>query len=165
MYKQQDTFTARILPNLIESKLKKSILLWSCQPSLNAIIGLCSVSFCRMESSRDRKLIDIGTNVFQIFTWHLHDDIIWLELPECISQHFCHARAILHKRKTTEYNSLPQSIQRPILLSSNFFPYKSTCHFRYLNCCQMLYSNATDLKLGSSTYSFLLFRFLVLMGC
>ena len=35
------------------------------------------------------------------------------------------------------------------LPSSNFFPYKSSYHFRYLNCCQILYSNATDLKLGS----------------
>ena len=30
-------------------------------------------------------------------------------------------------------------------------------HFRYLNYCQILYFNATDLKLGSSTYFFLLF--------
>ena len=30
-----------------------------------------------------------------------------------------------------------------------------------LNCCQTLYSKATDLKLGSSTYFFLLFPFLV----
>ena len=37
--------------------------------------------------------------------------------------------------------------------------------FRYLNCCQILYSNATDLKLGSSTYFFLLFSFLVFTKC
>ena len=47
----------------------------------------------------------------------------------------------------------------------NFFPYKSSYHFRYLNCCQILYLNATDLKLGSSTYFFLLFLFLVLTKC
>ena len=31
---------------------------------------------------------------------------------------------------------------------------KSSCHFRYLNCHQILYSNATDLKLGRCTYFF-----------
>ena len=47
---------------------------------------------------------------------HLHDDVIWLQLPECISLQLCyadlcHAQAILHKRrKNTEYSSLPQSI-------------------------------------------------------
>ena len=30
--------------------------------------------------------------------------------------------------------------------------YKSSYHFRYLNCCQVLYSYATHLKLGISTY-------------
>ena len=40
------------------------------------------------------------------------------------------------------------------LLASNFFPYKSSYHF-----------NATDLNLGSSTYFFLLFSFLVLGKC
>ena len=35
--------------------------------------------------------------------------------------------------------------------------YKSSYHFRYLNCCQSLYSYATDLKLGSSTFFFLFF--------
>ena len=33
------------------------------------------------------------------------------------------------------------------------------------NCCQTLYSNATDIKLGSSTYFFLLFSFLVFTKC
>ena len=49
-------------------------------------------------------------------TGHLHD-VIWLRLPECILLQsllcyvdFCHAWAILHKRKNTEYSSLPQSI-------------------------------------------------------
>ena len=51
------------------------------------------------------------------------------------------------------------------LPSSNFFPYKSSYHFQYLNCCQILYSNGTDLKLGSSTYFFLLFSFLVFTKC
>ena len=37
------------------------------------------------------------------------------------------------------------------LLASNFFPYKSSYRFRYLDCCQILYSNATDLKLDIST--------------
>ena len=46
-----------------------------------------------------------------------------------------------------------------------FFPYKSSYHFWYLNCRQILYSNATDLKLGNSTYFFLLFSFLVLTKC
>ena len=47
---------------------------------------------------------------------HLHDDVIWRQLPECISLNLCyadlcHARAILHKRKKYgKYNSLPQSI-------------------------------------------------------
>ena len=48
------------------------------------------------------------------------------------------------------------------LPSSNFChtnPLQNICE--YLNCCQILYSNATDLKLGSSTYFFLLFPFLV----
>ena len=40
------------------------------------------------------------------------------------------------------------------LPSSNFFPYKSY-HFWYLYCCQILYFNATDPKLGSPTYCFL----------
>ena len=40
-----------------------------------------------------------------------------------------------------------------------------SCHFRYLNCCQILYSNATDLKLGSSTYFFLLYSFLLFTKC
>ena len=31
---------------------------------------------------------------------HLHDDVIWLQLPECISLHsLFHARVILHKKK------------------------------------------------------------------
>ena len=51
------------------------------------------------------------------------------------------------------------------LLASNFFLYKSSYRFRYLDCCQILYLNATDLKLGSSTYLFLLFLFLVLTKC
>ena len=51
------------------------------------------------------------------------------------------------------------------LPSSNFFPYKSSFHFKYLNCCQILFSNCTDLKLGSSTYFFLLYSFLVLTKC
>ena len=34
-----------------------------------------------------------------------------------------------------------------------------------LNCYQILYSNATDIKLGSSTYFFLLYPFLVLTKC
>ena len=38
--------------------------------------------------------------------------------------------------------------------SSNFLPYKSSYRFRYLNCCQISYLNATDLKIGSSTYFF-----------
>ena len=52
-----------------------------------------------------------------------------------------------------------------LLDSSNLFPFKSSCHFRYLNCHQILYSNATALKLGSSTQFFLLFPFLVFMKC
>ena len=40
------------------------------------------------------------------------------------------------------------------LPSSNIFPYKCSYHFQYLNCCQVLYSNATDFKRGSSTYCF-----------
>ena len=48
---------------------------------------------------------------------------------------------------------------------SNFFPYKSSYHFLYLNCCQILYLNATDLRIGSSTYFFLLFSFLVFTKC
>ena len=51
------------------------------------------------------------------------------------------------------------------LPSSNFFPYNPLTDFRYLNCCQILYSNTTDFKLGSSTYFFLLFSFLVLTKC
>ena len=51
------------------------------------------------------------------------------------------------------------------LLASNFFPYKSSYRFRYLDCCQILYFNATDLKLGSCTYLFLLFLFLILRKC
>ena len=38
------------------------------------------------------------------------------------------------------------------LPSSNFFPHKSSYYFWYLYCHHILYSNATDLKLGSSTY-------------
>ena len=49
--------------------------------------------------------------------------------------------------------------------SSNFFPYKSSYRFRYLNCCHILYSDATDFKLGSPTYVFLLFLFLILTKC
>ena len=37
--------------------------------------------------------------------------------------------------------------------------------FQYLNCCQILYSNATDLELGSSTYFFMLYSFLVFTKC
>ena len=37
--------------------------------------------------------------------------------------------------------------------------------FQYLDCCQILYSNAIDLQLGSSTYVFLLFSFLVFTKC
>ena len=48
------------------------------------------------------------------------------------------------------------------LPSSKFFPYKSSKYFRGLNCCQILYSNATDFKLDSSTYLSLLFSFLVI---
>ena len=47
------------------------------------------------------------------------------------------------------------------LLSSYFFPYKSSLYFQELNCCHILYSNATYLTLGSSTYFSLLFPFLV----
>ena len=51
------------------------------------------------------------------------------------------------------------------LLASNFFPYKSSYRFWYLDCCQILYFNATDLKRGSSSYFFLLFHFLVPRKC
>ena len=36
---------------------------------------------------------------------------------------------------------------------------------RYLNCCHILYSNGTDLKLGSSTYFVQLYSFLVHTKC
>ena len=49
--------------------------------------------------------------------------------------------------------------------SSNFFAYKSSYRFRYLNCWHILYSDATGLKLGSSAYVFLLFLFLILTKC
>ena len=46
------------------------------------------------------------------------------------------------------------------------FPYcYKSSYFRDLNCYKILYLNATDLKLGSSTYFFLLFSFLVLTKC
>ena len=38
-------------------------------------------------------------------------------------------------------------------------------HFRYLNYCQILYSNATGLKLGNSKYFCLVFSFLVFTKC
>ena len=46
---------------------------------------------------------------------HLHDGVIWLDYQNAFRCNLCyvdlcHARAILHKRKNTEYNSLPQSI-------------------------------------------------------
>ena len=43
-------------------------------------------------------------------------------------------------------------MKRAGLPSINVFPYK--CSY-YLNCCQILYSYATDPKSGSSTYFFL----------
>ena len=49
--------------------------------------------------------------------------------------------------------------------SDHFFPYKFSYHLRYWTCCQILYSTATDLKRGSSTYFFLLFSFLLLGKC
>ena len=49
--------------------------------------------------------------------------------------------------------------------SSYFFPCKSSYYFRYLNCCHILYFNATDLKFGSSTYFILLYSFLVHTKC
>ena len=54
---------------------------------------------------------------------HLHDDVICpLQLLECISLRLCfvdlcRARLILHKRKTTAYNSLLQSILVVLLIS------------------------------------------------
>ena len=64
----------------------------------------------------------------------------------------------------THHEWLGESVSRG-LPSSNFFPYKSSYHFQYLNCCQILYSNATDLKFGSSTYFFLLYSFLEFTKC
>ena len=46
---------------------------------------------------------------------HLHDDIIWLQLPECISLQSLLCRFVLRtsdssQKKKNEYNSLHQSI-------------------------------------------------------
>ena len=67
-------------------------------------VGACySLVLAILEHSRDfTLLLPIG---------HLHDDVIWLELPECISMQSLVSRtsdSSHHKRK--EYNSLPQSI-------------------------------------------------------
>ena len=65
---------------------------------------------------------------------------------------------------------MKRAVELPIgdwqaLPSNNFFPHKSSYHFRDLNCHQILDSNTTDLKPGSSTYFFLLFSFLVFTRC
>ena len=44
---------------------------------------------------------------------------------------------------------------------ATFSMQKFSYNLQYLNCCQILYSNATDLKCGSSTCLFLLYSFLV----
>ena len=51
------------------------------------------------------------------------------------------------------------------LANQQLFPYKFSYHLRYWNCCQILYSTATDLKRGSSTYFLLLFSLLLLRKC
>ena len=54
----------------------------------------------------------------------------------------------------------------PSLTNQQLFPIQIFLSFPILNCCKILYSNATDLKLGSSTYFFpVLFSFLVFTKC
>ena len=47
------------------------------------------------------------------------------------------------------------------LLFSTFLPYKSSCHFRDLNCYHIVHSNANR----PETWQFLLFPFLVFTKC
>ena len=47
---------------------------------------------------------------------HLHDDVIWLQLPECTSLQYLLCTFVTHERfstkeKNSEYNTLPQSIR------------------------------------------------------
>ena len=51
-----------------------------------------------------------ATRTLDLKLGHLHDDVIWLQLPECISLESLLWRFVfLQKRKNTEYNSVPQS--------------------------------------------------------
>ena len=52
------------------------------------------------------------------------------------------------------------------LSSSNFFSYKSSYHFQYLNCCQILYFwKLRTLNLAVLLIFYLLFLFLVFTKC